>query len=796
MFSPRSRLLRLSFRHKLALLAVATALLSLLLLLLTTSLLVWWAADRSMRHQSDLVRPLLSAALIGPMIERNYAVVREVAAAVTQGPAIQELAVFSADGVKVVAERSAHRGLFGSHELIELTAEGMRFGHVELRLSAGSLIDLIGRLAWAMLASIAFSLVLALLVFRRFARRMTDRIERLAGTAQALSQGRFDLRAPESDEDEIGHLARAFNRMAGEIERQFAELSAAEARQRELAEAERAGRSRLEALFSALVEGISFTDLQGRIQLANPALRRIGRLPAGSDPVGMMMSQWQAIAGLMPVDSDVGSEALVASGGCELRGTDGREFVETSLPVRVEGQLIGHLWVYDDVTERRRALRDLAWLSERDTLTGLFNRRAFAYELERRFAELERKQQQLTLISIDLDDFREINDSFGHTGGDAILLRVSRHLSQQIPTNAALARFGGDGFAVAAWVDDEDAALALGRHLLQALREMPLSYDGRSLHITASIGLAVAPQHGSTPEQLGIAAESALHLVKTSGRNGLRLFEANARVRGILRLGWKERLIDALENDRFVLHFQGVWHPDRRLSHAEVLLRLQPVEEDGALIAPCQFIPHAESSGIILDIDRYVFRQTVAVLALQPTLRLAVNISGRTVESGDFINFAAQQLSAAGVAPQRLIIEITETAAVGDLANARVFIAGLRELGCQLALDDFGAGYSSFAYLKHLRADFVKIDGQFVRDIHLERENQIFVRAIADAAKLISGGTVAEFVEDEVTAELLPRLGVSLMQGYWFDEPAPLQSFLALAQAAQSATPLVVLRSD
>ena len=786
MLPAQTHFLRLPFRHKLAALAIATASLSLVLLMLSTSLLVWWAAERSVRHQSDLVRPLLSAALIGPMIERNYATVREIAVAIVQSQAIQELTVYSADGVKVAGERSGPAGLFGTHEVIELAEGSMKFGRVELVLSAGSLADLIGGLLWAMLASIAVSLMLAMLVFRRFAWRMTDRIERLAATARAFSEARFAQRAPENDGDEIGELARAFNRMASDIERQFAELLTAEARQRELADAERAGRSRLEALFSALAEGIAFSDLEGRVQMANPALRRIGRLPSGGNPVGMAMTQWLAAAGLQPVDADVGSEALVASGGCELRGPDGREYVETSLPVRVEGQLIGHLWVYDDVTERRRALRELAWLSERDTLTGLFNRRAFAYELERRFAELERQQQALALISIDLDDFREINDSFGHAGGDAILLRVSRHLAQQLPPEAVLARFGGDGFAVAVWVDDEDAALALGRDLLQALRTMPLSYDDRSLHLTASVGVAVAPQHGTTPEQLGIAAESALHRVKTSGRNGLRLFETNARVRGILRLGWKERLIDALENDLFELYFQGVWYPDRRLSHAEVLLRLCPNDGDEAPITPGQFISHAESYGIILDIDRLVFRKAVAVLALQPELRLAVNISGRTVEAGDFVGYARQVLAAAGVKPERIIVEITETAAVGDLANARTFIAGLRELGCLLALDDFGAGYSSFAYLKHLRADLVKIDGQFVRGIHLERENQIFVRAIAEAAKLISGGTVAEFVENEVTAELLPRLGVTLMQGYWFDEPAPLQQFLQCIEGTPS----------
>lgn len=777
----RIRFDRLPFRLKLAALAIASALLSLTFLGVVMTALLGWTAQESMRQQNESVRPLLAAALTGPMIERNYATVREIAIALVQGQILREIVVYSTDGVRVAAEHGGPERLFDVRNEIPLEESGIAFGRVAIRLSAGSLVELLRDLLWAMLASVVVSMLLALSLFRNWSNQMGRRIERLATTAQSLAAGHLDARAPDDTADEIGHLALSFNRMADEIQRQFDDLTTAATRHHQLAVAESDGRGRLEALFAALTEGIGFTDLCGRLQHVNPALRRIAHLPENLDPVGLLLADWQAHARLAPRENTAHDDEILPfslPNGRELCSPDGREYVETCLPVHAEDQLLGHLWIYDDVTERRRAQRDLAWLAERDALSGLLNRRALNRELERRLAELERRGGHLALIHIDLDDFKEINDSFGHAAGDAILLRVSNHLAEAMRKDASIARMGGDVFAVASWVDDEAAAQELARRLLQTLREMPISYAGRSLHLTASLGIGVAPQHGNTPELLAIAADGAMHRAKTDGRNHLRLFEPGVREQGILRLSWKERLIDALEKNLFELHYQGVWYPDGRLSHAEVLVRLRD-GQTGGLIPPGHFIPHAEHSGLIRALDRHIFTAATETLARQPGLKLAVNVSGRSVEAGGFAQFAASTLRAAGVDPARMIVEITETAAVGDLANARSFIAGLRELGCRLALDDFGAGYSSFAYLKHLRADLVKIDGQFVRGLAQERENQIFVRAIAEASHLISGVTIAEFVEDAATADLLPELGVSLMQGYWFDRPAPLNEFLA-----------------
>ncbi len=283
-----------------------------------------------------------------------------------------------------------------------------------------------------------------------------------------------------------------------------------------------------------------------------------------------------------------------------------------------------------------------------------------------------------------------------------------------------------------------------------------------------------------------MAADTAMYRSKASGRNAVSLYQAATHVEGLARLDWNQRLYRALEQNLFELRFQGIWYPDRTLSHVEALLRLRDEDNPQHLYMPMQFIGHAERSGIIREIDRWVFRHVVSLLTCHD-FRAAINVSARTIKAGGFDEFVAGLIAESGVDPSRIIIEITETSALGDLSEAQVLIRQLQQLGCSIALDDFGAGYSSFAYLRHLRADLVKVDGQFVEGLQHHQENQILVRAIADAVHMSKAITVAEYVEDQAAAELLPGLGVQLMQGFWFDRPASLTDFLTMLDRLGSA---------
>lgn len=783
---------RLSFRVKLATMSIASALLALTIMLLLTGSLLWWAANETARYQAAALRPLLGAALTPLMIEHDYASAQDVARRILSPDAILEITVTNSSGRTLIEQHTpGHHRLslltFNAH--FPLQEAGQDFGSVSIVYTPGPTTELLRGLLWAMLASAVVSVVLALWAFHGWARRIGRHLEQLADSARQLADGDLSTRAPQTSPDEIGALANSFNHMAERLQQQFLALECAEQQLRLQVEIERSQHGRLDALFGALTEGIVFTDPHGMILHTNPAFAQIWQLPAHLVPAQQPLTELfhSTSLHLARPGSDPGLDPASDRVIRELMRDDGREITEMRLPVQPDGRLIGHLWIYEDVTEQRRTMREIAWLAERDPLTGLHNRRAFEHELERRLLERPRRGSRLALMYIDLDEFKELNDSLGHAAGDAMLTRMANELSAVVRADEFIARLGGDEFGLISWVEDAQAAQRLAQRVQDTIRRITMVFDRHTLRLTSSAGLALAPDHGQTAGELATAADTAMYRAKAGGRNTARIYQPDRAgadgVNSLSRLDWNLRLHRALERQLFELHFQGVWRPDRTLSHAEVLLRLRDEQDPKHLIAPGHFIAHAERSGLVRDIDRWVFARAVEVLAEHP-LQLAVNLSGRTVAAGGFPEFATKVLKQHGVDPQRLIIEITETAAVGDLVDARAFMAELRQLGCRIALDDFGSGYSSFTYLRHLRADLVKIDGQFVRDIHKERESQIFVRAIAEAARLVTGDTVAEFVETEAAARLLPELGVTLMQGYWFDRPAPLHEFLRTAENA------------
>ncbi|MEY4752856.1 MAG: hypothetical protein RJA44_531 [Pseudomonadota bacterium] len=791
--SPRTWFHRLPFRLKLAMMSAASALLALTLLAVLTGALIWWAAGESARYQGMALRPLLSAALTPAMIEHDYAGAQEIARSILSRDGIIDVTVQNAGGRSVVYERASpasHRPLLVYSETVDLQESGLPFGSITVSYTPGPTIALLHGLIWAVLASALGAVLMALWVFKGWARRISRHLEHLSASARQLAEGDLGARAEPGMPDEVGQLAGSFNHMAERLQQQFEALGRAEQLQRRLAEAEREQHGRLEALFGALTEGIVFTDTRDVILHVNPAFRQIWQLTLDPelnlDRLGELRRHSQLHANpTPPIDQGSPTGAGVLQ---ELTRSDGREITETRLPVQPDGVLIGHLWIYEDVTEQRRAMRDIAWLAERDPLTGLYNRRAFEQELERRLQERARRGGRLALMYIDLDEFKELNDSLGHAAGDAMLTRLANELSTVVRHDEFIARLGGDEFGLISWVEDDSDALHMAQRVHDTIRRITVVIDSHTLRLTSSAGLALAPDHATLAGELATAADTAMYRAKASGRNAVRLYEPESGhdvgEQSLSRLDWNLRLHRALEQQRFELHFQGVWTPQRRLSHAEVLLRLRDEQLPGTLILPGQFITHAERSGLVRDIDRWVFKRSVEIMAAHASLHLGVNVSGCTVAAGGFPDYAAEVLHQHQVDPARLIIEITETAAVGDLVDARRFMAEMRQLGCQLAMDDFGAGYSSFTYLRHLRTDLVKIDGQFVRGIEHERESQIFVRAIAEAVQLVNGATIAEFVESAAAARLLPELGVTLMQGYWFDRPAPLDEFLRTAAAA------------
>jgi diguanylate cyclase (GGDEF)-like protein len=439
-------------------------------------------------------------------------------------------------------------------------------------------------------------------------------------------------------------------------------------------------------------------------------------------------------------------------------------------------QPIGYLWLFQDVTRERQTANQILYLAERDPLTGLYNRHRFQEELARTLSGGERRRRRVALMFFDIDEFKHVNDTFGHRAGDALLIRVAGEVSAQVRRNELFSRLGGDEFAILAPDISDQEASVVAERIVRAIGRIPFSFEGNHLRLTCSLGVAMYPDHAPTAEDLIAHADAAMYQAKEAGKNTWRIY--SERTSGtsrqmIERLSWNERIEDALEHHLLRLHFQGVFAcGDLSLRHLEALVRMLDRSAPNQVIMPGSFIPVAEKTGKIRDIDRWVIAACARTLARHPQVgAIALNISGRSLSEPGLPQFIIDQLKGHAVQPARLVVELTETSAVSDLHDAQRLIDALRSAGCRVCLDDFGSGFSSFTYLKHLDVDMVKIDGQFIRDLPADRSNQVFVRAMVDVARGLHKTTVAECVEDARTLEMLRAFGVDYAQGYHLETP-------------------------
>ncbi len=541
--------------------------------------------------------------------------------------------------------------------------------------------------------------------------------------------------------------------------------------------------ARLSALLGAMDTGILFVSHDNRVVYTNPAFTRIWMIAPGTRLIGR--TPQEALSGsacVLARPEDQGKRVLrlpredEIMGVLEIQMADGRLVTQQVHAVEdVYGRPVGHLWLFQDVTRERQTADQLIYLAERDALTGLYNRHRFNEELSRMIADAQRHDSRVALLFFDLDDFKYINDTFGHRAGDAMLIRVAGEVAGQVRRNELFSRLGGDEFAILVPDISDEMLRVLAERITRAIAMVRFQYEGQSLRLTSSLGIAVFPEHADNAEDLIARADTAMYQAKETGKNAWRIYRSDLDTsqQMVRRMSWNDRILHALENDLMDLQFQGVYSTeDRSLSHFEVLVRMRDKDDPSALLMPGQFIPVAEKSGKILEIDRWVLRESIQMLAELPSIpALAVNISGRSFDEPTLPQYIAEQLKRCGVASQRLMVELTETSAVSDLHDAQRFIEALRQAGCGIALDDFGTGFSSFAYLKHLQVDAVKIDGLFIRNLPQESDNQLFVKAIVTVARGLHKTTIAECVEDEETLVMLRGFGVDCVQGYYLEKP-------------------------
>jgi diguanylate cyclase (GGDEF)-like protein len=433
----------------------------------------------------------------------------------------------------------------------------------------------------------------------------------------------------------------------------------------------------------------------------------------------------------------------------------------------------------------------LRYLAETDPLTGTSNRRYFAEKLEEALVDTRRTGRAGAVLVLDLDNFKYVNDSQGHAAGDAVLQRAAEVLKTRLRGGDVIARLGGDEFAVL--LPDATAAQAetVGGDLLAAFRQAHLGLtDGSTVRLTTSIGIATFDNdHDLAPDELMVNADIAMYDAKAAGRDCIAVAAVDDHQQQVKsRQSWLDRIRTALEHDQMELHAQPILHlASGTITQHELLIRMR--SDAGDLIPPAAFLETAERSGMIRQIDRWVVESACRMIkearAAGHSLRLEINVSGVSVSDPTFLTSIEPFLASIHEYTDDLVFELTETAAIVNLAHATAFAEGLAASGFRLALDDFGAGFGSFYYLKHLPCAYLKIDGDFIQNLPSSRVDQVFVRAMVELAKGLNKETIAEFVEDEATLQLLRELGVDYAQGYHVGRPAPLTSdSLHLTEAA------------
>lgn len=476
---------------------------------------------------------------------------------------------------------------------------------------------------------------------------------------------------------------------------------------------------------------------------------------------------------------------------------DGREFaIEDSVaPIRGgNGETVGVVLVFHDVTDARSMARQLSWQARHDPLTGLFNRREFEGRLKRLLAGAKEKNERHALIYLDLDQFKLVNDTCGHTAGDELLRQLTVVLQEYLHGSMTLARLGGDEFGVLLEGCSLETAQAEAERLLEVVQGFRFVWEDKTFSIGASIGMVAVEADSRDLATLLSTADAACYTAKNKGRNRIQVFQHDdvelVQLHG--EMEWVARITKAFEEDRLRLYYQNiqpVGHAVDEGEHYEILLRMEG--ENGELIPPGAFIPAAERYNLMPSLDRWVIRSTFKTYqrfaASQPPHCLdtiSINLSAHTLMDEYFLEFVRDQLRAYQVPPCVICFEITETAVIANLQSATALIRELRAVGCRFALDDFGSGMSSFAYLKNLDVDYLKIDGAFVRDMVNDNVDYAMVEAINRVGHVMGLQTIAEFVENDAILEKLRELGVDYAQGYGIHKPAPFVREPAAAMAS------------
>ncbi|MEE4377155.1 MAG: EAL domain-containing protein [Candidatus Competibacteraceae bacterium] len=552
-------------------------------------------------------------------------------------------------------------------------------------------------------------------------------------------------------------------------------------------------KKRLQLVLHSIGEAVITTDAIGVVQYLNPTAESLTGWTADSAqglPLGKVFHviderTRERLPDLVDQCLRKGEVIGLPDHAMLLSRTGSEYAVQDSVaPIRDwNNEILGVVLVFNDVTEARRMAWQMTYHATHDDLTGLFNRREFERRLRRLLEQARLENTNHALCYLDLDQFKVINDTCGHMAGDELLRQIGRLLQARTRKMDTLARLGGDEFGVLMESCVLDQAKRVANGLREAVESFRFEWQGKRFNVGVSIGLVPISDNSESITGVLRSADSACYTAKEKGRNRIHVVYKEDDTELVKRRGemqWMFLIPWALDENRFELNFQTIFPLNSHAQqghHYELLLRMR--DPKGSLVQPGAFLLAAERYNLATKLDEWVIEAAFNWLLDHPEhlkdLHLCeINLSGHSVGNEQFLEFITARLKKGNIPPAKICFEITETAAIANLANATRFIKALKSLGCRFALDDFGSGLSSFAYLKNLPVDLLKIDGIFVKDIVEDPIDSALVKSINEVGKVMGLQTVAEFVENEAILNRVRELGVDYAQGYAINRPKPL----------------------
>jgi diguanylate cyclase (GGDEF)-like protein/PAS domain S-box-containing protein len=565
-------------------------------------------------------------------------------------------------------------------------------------------------------------------------------------------------------------------------------------------------KERAQVTLQSIGDGVITTDAEGCIDYINPVAQDL----VGCD---LRTARGKPIQKLMtivnehtrePVDHPVlrclhEGRVITLEDNSVLINHEGVEIPiqDSAAPIRDRMRnMVGAVMVFHDISKESRLFRQLSYQASHDALTGLINRQEFENRIVAAISDSQKNPTHThALLYIDLDQFKVVNDTFGHTAGDELLRQVMAVIQANIRTSDTLARLGGDEFGILLERCEEDRALDIAEAIRAAIEKYRFPWQDTFTNVRCSIGMYMVTSDSPDAASVMSSADVACYSAKDMGRNQIHLYkDSDASVRHE-EMKWVSRITSAVEENRLELYYQpiigiGKDNKDAR-GHYELLLRMR--DENGDIVNPNQFIPAAERYNLMPTLDRWVIHEALTQLAdktpdaEQAHFTLAINLSGTSLSEDRFLEYVIGELKRHKLPDGAICFEITETAAISNLSRVIHFMQTLKKLGCKFSLDDFGSGLSSFTYLKNLPVDFLKIDGQFIRNVVEDNVDESMVKAINQVGNAMGIATIAERVETREVLDKLSALGVEFAQGYYIARPTSVQSFQPWAAQQNSS---------